>query len=575
MKIYISCIFVFIFFISGAQNREKAFEINQKLGRGINYGNMFEAPSETAWGNPWQPDYAKKIADLGFNHVRIPIRWEPENRSAVNYPYTINPIFLIRIRQVVDSALNNGLLAIINMHHHEALFENPDGTKERFLAQWKQISEYFSDYPDNSLVFEILNEPHGNISAAKWNTFLADGLTSIREDNPNRVVLIGTAEYGGLGGLSKLQLPDDDNIILTIHYYNPFQFTHQGAEWSEGSDAWLGTKWTNSTTERNIVANEFAPLKAIEEQHNIPIHIGEFGSYNKADMDSREIWTTFMARYIESLGWSWAYWEFSAGFGIYNKDQNTYNERLVNALLHNPMPLEATYVGTPVYTSHFDQNISDWNLSTNNGAVANTLQEVNNLKVAISTKGSQGWHIQLSKTNIQYESGKKYRVTFKAKAATSTSITAYVGQNSDPWGAYSNYNSINLADTFAVYTYIFDMNSDDDNARIAFDLGTSNNDVTFESIVLESVELHQPTSTVFIKDVKSKIYPNPVNEKLLINNQDDFQELAIVNMQGIVVKKQQLNSFQNTVSLNTLPSGIYFVLLSNQKNRFIKKIIKN
>ena len=94
---------------------------------------MFEAPSETQWGNPWRPEYAGIIDDLGFNHVRLPIRWEPEERTSTNTPYTINPVFLIRIKKVVDSTLNNGLYAIINMHHHEALYEDPERQKERFL----------------------------------------------------------------------------------------------------------------------------------------------------------------------------------------------------------------------------------------------------------------------------------------------------------------------------------------------------------------------------------------------------------------------------------------------------------
>ncbi len=65
MKI-VFAVFLFIFtFNLYSQNREHAFEVNQRLGRGINYGNMFEAPSETGWGNPWKPQYAKMIADLG------------------------------------------------------------------------------------------------------------------------------------------------------------------------------------------------------------------------------------------------------------------------------------------------------------------------------------------------------------------------------------------------------------------------------------------------------------------------------------------------------------------------------
>ena len=199
-----------------AQSHANLFDLNENLGRGMNFGNIFEAPSETAWGNQWQPEYPKKIKDLGFNHVRLPIRWEPSDRSDANAPYTIHSTFLNRIKTVVDSCINSGLFVIINMHHHDLLYENPDAQKARFLAQWEQISTYFKDY-NEYLLFEILNEPHGNLNAAKWNVFLKDALDLIRVENPERAVLIGTAEYGGLGGLSKLQLPDDSNIILTVH----------------------------------------------------------------------------------------------------------------------------------------------------------------------------------------------------------------------------------------------------------------------------------------------------------------------------------------------------------------------
>ena len=475
---------------------------------------------------------------------------------------------------MVDSTLNNGLYAIINMHHHEALYEDPEGQKERFLAQWKQISEFFADYPD-SLLFEILNEPHGNLDATKWNTFFADALSTIREDNPERVVLIGTAEYGGLGGLSKLQLPDDENIIVTVHYYNPFSFTHQGAEWSEGSDAWLGTEWTDTETERQIVQDEFAPLKVLEQEENIPVHIGEFGSYNKADMNSRERWTTYLARYIELQGWSWAYWEFSAGFGIYNPSDDSYNDRLIDALLHNEIPEPARYVGTAVYTSQFDQSISDWNITANNGAAATMTQNAENLEVNISTASSEGWHIQLVKNNVALEAGKKYRLTFKAKSSANRNASSYVGMNVSPWSSYSGYNSISLTDTFKVYSYVFDMTTTDNNARIVFDLGTATPDFTIEFLTLESVELEFPTSVELLEDVKSRVFPNPVKANLFVNNTADFQQLQISDINGQLIKQSQLSHGFNKISVNELSSGIYFVTLSNQSNRHTVKVIKN
>ena len=175
-------IILFVILITGtisgkAQDRLAAFQMNERLGRGINMGNSFWAPSETAWGNPWDPEYFKIMSELGFSHVRLPIRWEPADRSMANSPYTINPDFLDRIQEVVDTALKYGLHIIVNMHHHEALYEDPAGQKDRFLSQWDQIANRFQDYPD-SLLFEVLNEPHGNLTPALWNEYFMDALSA-------------------------------------------------------------------------------------------------------------------------------------------------------------------------------------------------------------------------------------------------------------------------------------------------------------------------------------------------------------------------------------------------------------
>jgi aryl-phospho-beta-D-glucosidase BglC (GH1 family) len=332
LSLLLSCIFSRV-----AEGQSKVFEINKQLGRGINIGNTFEAPSEEAWGNPWNPAYIKMIADLGFRHIRLPIRWEPSERSMTEAPYTISAEFLARIKSVVDAALAQKLPIIINMHHHEALYKDPEGQHARFLSQWRQIADYFKSYPDR-LLFEILNEPHDQLNVERWNQYMKEALTEIRKTNPERVVLIGTAEWGGIGALRKLEWPDDNNLILTIHYYNPFNFTHQGAEWSEGMRQVKDVEWHDTEAERMAVRKDFAAVQAFAEKQQTPVHVGEFGAYCKADPDSRVRWTTYLARFFEERGYSWAYWEFSAGFGIYNPRTETFLQPLVDALLHNPMP---------------------------------------------------------------------------------------------------------------------------------------------------------------------------------------------------------------------------------------------
>jgi endoglucanase len=466
--------------------------MNKRLGRGINIGNTFEAPSETAWGNPWNPAYAKIIADLGFSHIRVPIRWEP--RSLTAEPYTIDAQFFERIKGVIDTAFKYNLHVIINMHHHDNLLNNPDAHKERFLSQWEQIADYFSDYPD-SLLFEVFNEPHGNFTPEKWNVFFAEALDRIRITNPDRIVLVGTAPWGGLGGIGNLVLPDDPNLILTVHYYSPFQFTHQGASWSEGSDAWLGTKWYDTETERETIENDFRIALQFSEEHNIPVHVGEFGAYSRADMDSRARWTTFNSRLYEQLGFSWAYWEFSAGFGIYNPSTGQLRQELVDALLHNEIGDPTPVVRDTIYESNFTVNNDGWSLNASGGASATLTRESGKLMVNISSVGNDAWNIQLVKSNILLRKGRNYRIAFTASADGNKGVTSYAGRASNPWNAYSSYHGTTITSGEEEYSHGFKMTNDTDQAaRLVFDLGQNTANFTLHSFTLEEITIAIPYS---------------------------------------------------------------------------------
>ena len=557
MKRLISLIFIMVLAISGyAQGETKAWEMKERLGRGINMGNMFEAPTETEWGNPWKPEYFRIIAELGFTHVRLPVRWETAVRSSATPPYTIYPVFMNRIKQVVDSALANNLHIVFNMHHHESLFTNPTGQRERFMAQWRQISEFFQDYPD-SLLFEPLNEPNGNLTPELWNAWVPEVLSIIRETNPDRTVLIGTPEWGGLGGLPKLEIPDDDNIILTIHYYNPFNFTHQGAEWSgEQSQAWLGTKWLDTEVDREVIHNEFQLAKNISETHDIPIHVGEFGAYSKADMESRARWTTYLSRWFEEQGFSWAYWEFSAGFGIYNPSTKKLNDPLVNALLHNPIPEPARVVATSIYSSNFNTNNDGWSLNRSGGAIGSLTRTDGKLNVLITNGGTEGWNTQLMKTGIRLENGKTYRISFKASAPVGRSMTAYAGKNSDPWTSYSGYSSIYVSTEEGSYSYLFTMNTDDFAARLVFDLGGVSSGITVWDFKLESIVI-TPTSSGKIRGNILKTYPNPFNREIFIENPGSYRQAALYNAAGSKMMDFALTQGVNQLNVPDLHPGLY------------------
>ncbi len=307
------------------------FDANKRLGRGINLGNALDAPSEGAWGVTLQPEYFAAIKSAGFESVRLPTKWSAHaGRSA---PYKIDKAFAERVDWAVEQATSRGLNIVVNVHHYDEIHDDPAAHLPRLIGLWSQIADRSKDRP-TSVSFELLNEPHGKLKDAEWNAMLPRLLEVVRKTNPDRPVIIGPANWNGVHGIDRLVLPSgDSNLIATVHSYEPFHFTHQGAEWSEGSDKWLGMKWTGSEAEASAIAKTFRKAADWSKAHNVPIYLGEFGAYRKADMDSRVRWTRFIAREAERLGWSWAYWEFCSGFGAYDPAAKAWREPLKKALV--------------------------------------------------------------------------------------------------------------------------------------------------------------------------------------------------------------------------------------------------
>lgn len=575
MKRLLSVGLVFAIIECMAQTRVPAFEMAERLGRGVNMGNCFEAPSEAEWGNPWKPEYFKIISELGFDHVRLPVRWEPADRSMATAPYTINATFLERIQQVVDTALKYKLQIIVNMHHHEALFENPAAQKARFLSQWYQIADHFKGYSD-SLLFEVLNEPHDNITPAMWNQYFADALVEIRKTNPTRAVLMGVAEFGGLGAISQLQLPNDEYIIVTPHYYNPFPFTHQGADWVSGSNAWLGTKWLDTEAERETVETEFTYALSWSEANHVPIYVGEFGAYSAADIESRERWTTFIGRWLEEKNLSWAYWEFSSSFGIYNPSNKQYNDVLVDALLHNEMPETVPVYGTSLYTSNFTSGADGWSLSQQGGASGSISASAGKLNVSISAGGTEGWHLQLTKGNIRLEKDNLYRISFTASAEADRSLSFYAGKATSPWNAYSGASAITIGTSEATYKFTFTMTSlTDAAARLVFDLGRNASDVVISNVKVEKLSFTPPV-TVGMEEIQSKIsaYPNPVSSYLIINDLDKYHSAELFDLKGQAYAQFEIVPGNKSLNFRDIPAGVYVLSLKGARRIEKVRIIK-
>lgn len=213
-----------------------------QLDRGINLAGDFEVTPRRSWGTPIQDDFFPLVAERGFDHVRIPIRWNAYTGSAPDH--RIDEGFFAEVDRLVDLAEWNDLGIVLDVHFFEELDADPAGERGHFLAIWEQIAERYEDRP-NTVVFELLNEPVGVFDDRPelWNELAADAVDVIRRTNPTRTLIIGPVSWNHASRLPDLELPDDPNIVVTIHTYDPFEFTHQGAVFVDPQPP-TGVRWS-------------------------------------------------------------------------------------------------------------------------------------------------------------------------------------------------------------------------------------------------------------------------------------------------------------------------------------------
>jgi endoglucanase len=289
------------------------------VGRCVNMGNSLEAPSEGEWGGK-KIDAAdfKRIADAGFNTIRLPVRWAA--RAAEKPPYKIDAVFMARVKQLVGDARAVGLNVILNSHHFEALHTNPSNKNiARLAGMWTQIAAEFSKQPDANLWFEIENEPHDKFNDSNLLKVLNPALAAIRKTNPTRPVIIGGEFWSGINSLKTLKLPEDQNIVPTFHYYDPFDFTHQGTDWVNPSPP-IGRKFGSDKDVDALVQDVKKIQDYIKLTGKTPF-MGEFGAYEKIPTEERITYYRTVRVTFDNVGIGMCAWSYTNTFPLW--DQKT------------------------------------------------------------------------------------------------------------------------------------------------------------------------------------------------------------------------------------------------------------
>jgi len=302
----------------GHNTTPRARGATMPIKRCMNMGGALEASYEGEWGYTIRQRDFRELKHAGFDTVRVPIKFSAYTGEYA--PYTISPKLFKRVDQIIDWAVIEGLQVIIDVHHYEELMKNPYAHEKRLEAMWQQIAYRYATAPEN-LVFELINEPNDKLTIGRTDMLNQRLLGVVRQHNPKRWVIVGSAGWGSLEALTQSSPPKDPYVMTTFHYYDPFEFTHQGASWVGNYPT--GVVWKGLSYEQAAVRKDMDMAARWRDKTGHPMLLGEFGAIGKGDVNSRARWAEVVRTEAEKRGIGWCYWDWGTSFSAYDvsKDQ--------------------------------------------------------------------------------------------------------------------------------------------------------------------------------------------------------------------------------------------------------------
>ena len=351
-----------------AAELKTAFARARHLQHGINASEWFaQSPNDYSAARTNRYTDAADIAliaKLGFDNVRLsvdatPLEQWPRGNDGLNAE------FMGRLDRAVDTMLADGLAVQIDLHPEEgykARIKSGDDGVDRMVMLWRQLAAHYATRDPERVFFEIMNEPAVS-DPYRWAGIEARVVAAIREAAPRNTIIATGPNYSGIADLLTQQPLADGNVIYNFHFYDPIEFTHQGAGW--GAAWWTYThdiaypadesSMAESLKEVPEPANRFAleryfldhwdvhrvrltidEAAAWAKANDVPLICNEFGVYREhADPQSRFNWIRDVRTAFEADGIGWTMWDYRGGFGVVWKEDGQpakVDEKVVEAL---------------------------------------------------------------------------------------------------------------------------------------------------------------------------------------------------------------------------------------------------
>lgn len=290
----------------------------------------------------------QRIADWGFDHFRLPV----DESQLWDETGTPDSEAFDLMDAALDWAERAGLRVVVDLHILRSHYFNQTREPElftveaeagRFADLWRQLSRRLRTRSISRVAYELMNEPVAG-HARDWNRVADIAMRAIRDPEPRRTLVLGSNRWNSVFTFDELAVPEDENLLLTFHYYHPMLLTHHGASWWKEGGAYQGPVHypgqpvtdrdlagvdeplrsvlaeLNRPYGREAMAGDLAKPLAVSLETGCGLYCGEFGVYSRVPDHLRIPWYRDLLDVFAEHGIAWANWDYKGSFGIVDRE---------------------------------------------------------------------------------------------------------------------------------------------------------------------------------------------------------------------------------------------------------------
>lgn len=290
--------------------------VNKDFGVGIVLGNNLsgwnhlpEEPFipgddwETGWGNKRiTRETIRGMKAMGFRTVRVPVTWIEHFTKKESGEWEMAEWFIRRVKEVVEMVTAEGLYCVINVHHDTdfLILDDEETVRDKFFHLWRYIAEYFKGFETDLLCFESFNEIGETERPERDIPFLGNLLNelfyeAVRGVDKKRTLFFEGYYADTMGTFIHSVFPADDNALIAVHFYTPWEFTIQDPEEYKDTNHNLFSK--------EQVAGYLSYIEKIQKRFGMNVCITEFSCHMAGRRPDKVLdWYTMVFKYCKEHG---------------------------------------------------------------------------------------------------------------------------------------------------------------------------------------------------------------------------------------------------------------------------------